>query len=35
LFGGTSEKSNEIIRDILSSGTSSTNSTLSLSLMVE
>lgn len=34
-IGGTSEQSNEAIRDILSTGSSSTNSTLSLSLMVE
>jgi type II secretory pathway component GspD/PulD (secretin) len=34
-IGGTSEKSNEVIRDILSYGSSSANSTLSLSLMVE
>jgi len=34
-IGGTSEKSNEAIRAILSTGSSSTNSTLSLSLMVE
>jgi len=34
-FGGTSEQSNEVFRDILSYGSSSTNSTLSLSLMVE
>jgi len=34
-FGGSSEQSNEVIRDILSYGSSSTNSTLSLSLMVE
>ena len=32
---GTSEQSNEVIRDILSTGSSSTNSTLSLSLKVE
>jgi type II secretory pathway component GspD/PulD (secretin) len=34
-IGGTSEQSNEVFRDILSYGSSSTNSTLSLSLMVE
>jgi len=34
-IGGSSEQSNEVIRDILSSGSSSTNSTLSLSLKVE
>jgi type II secretory pathway component GspD/PulD (secretin) len=34
-IGGTSAQSNEAIRDILSTGSSSTNSTLSLSLMVE
>ncbi len=34
-IGGSSEQSNEVFRDILSYGTSSTNSTLSLSLMVE
>jgi type II secretory pathway component GspD/PulD (secretin) len=34
-FGGTSEQSNEVFRDILSYGSSSTNSSLSLSLMVE
>lgn len=34
-IGGTSEQSNEVIRDILSSGSSSTNSTLSMSLKVE
>ena len=34
-IGGTSEQSNEAIRDILSTGSSSSNSTLSLSLMVE
>jgi type II secretory pathway component GspD/PulD (secretin) len=34
-FGGSSEQSNEVFRDILSYGSSSTNSTLSLSLMVE
>jgi len=34
-FGGMSEQSNEVFRDILSYGSSSTNSTLSLSLMVE
>jgi len=34
-FGGSSEQSNEVIRDILSYGSSSTNSSLSLSLMVE
>jgi len=34
-IGGTSEQSNEVFRDILSCGSSSTNSTLSLSLMVE
>jgi type II secretory pathway component GspD/PulD (secretin) len=34
-FGGSSEQSNEVIRNILSYGSSSTNSTLSLSLMVE
>jgi hypothetical protein len=34
-FGGSSEQGNEVIRDILSYGSSSTNSTLSLSLMVE
>ncbi len=33
-IGGTSEQSNEVFRDILSYG-SSTNSTLSFSLMVE
>lgn len=34
-IGGTSEQGNEVFRDILSYGSSSTNSTLSLSLMVE
>ncbi len=34
-IGGTNEQSNEAIRDILSTGSSSSNSTLSLSLMVE
>jgi len=34
-IGGTSEQSNEVFRDILSYGSSSSNSTLSLSLMVE
>jgi type II secretory pathway component GspD/PulD (secretin) len=34
-FGGSSEQSNEVFRDILSYGSSSTNSSLSLSLMVE
>jgi len=34
-IGGTSEQSNEVIRDILSTGSSSTNSTLSLSLKVD
>jgi type II secretory pathway component GspD/PulD (secretin) len=34
-IAGTSEQSNEVIRDILSTGSSSTNSTLSLSLKVE
>ncbi len=34
-IGGTSEQSNEVFRDILSYGSSATNSTLSLSLMVE
>jgi len=34
-IGGTSEQSNEVFREILSCGSSSTNSTLSLSLMVE
>jgi type II secretory pathway component GspD/PulD (secretin) len=34
-FGGTSAQSNEVIRDILSYGSSTTNSSLSLSLMVE
>jgi type II secretory pathway component GspD/PulD (secretin) len=34
-IGGTSTQSNEVFRDILSYGSSSTNSTLSLSLMVE
>jgi type II secretory pathway component GspD/PulD (secretin) len=34
-IAGTSEQSNEVIRDILSTGSSSTNSTLSLSLEVE
>ena len=34
-IGETSEKSNEVIRDILSIGSSATSSTLSLSLMVE
>jgi len=34
-FGGSSEQSNEVFRDILSYGSTSTNSTLSLSLMVE
>jgi type II secretory pathway component GspD/PulD (secretin) len=34
-IGGTSAQSNEVFRDILSYGSSSTNSTLSLSLMVE
>jgi len=34
-FSGTSAQSNEAIRDILSYGSSSTNSTLALSLMVE
>jgi type II secretory pathway component GspD/PulD (secretin) len=34
-FGGSSEQSNEVIRNILYYGSSSTNSTLSLSLMVE
>lgn len=34
-IGGTSEQSNEAIRAILSTGSSSLNSTLSLSLMVE
>ncbi|MCJ7662804.1 MAG: hypothetical protein MUO24_01035 [Desulfobacterales bacterium] len=34
-IGGTSEQSNEVFRDILSYGSSSTNSSLSLSLMVE
>jgi type II secretory pathway component GspD/PulD (secretin) len=34
-IGGSSEQSNEVFRDILSYGSSSTNSTLSLSLMVE
>jgi type II secretory pathway component GspD/PulD (secretin) len=35
IIGGTSEQSKEVFRDILSYGSSSTNSTLSLSLMVE
>jgi type II secretory pathway component GspD/PulD (secretin) len=35
IIGGTSEQSNEVFRDILSYGSSTTNSTLSLSLMVE
>jgi type II secretory pathway component GspD/PulD (secretin) len=35
IIGGTSAQSNEVFRDILSYGSSSTNSTLSLSLMVE
>jgi len=34
-IGGASEQSNEVFRDILSYGSSSTNSSLSLSLMVE
>jgi len=34
-IGGSSEQSNEVFRDILSYGSSTTNSTLSLSLMVE
>jgi type II secretory pathway component GspD/PulD (secretin) len=34
-IAGTSEQSNEVIRDILSTGSSSTNSMLSLSLKVE
>jgi type II secretory pathway component GspD/PulD (secretin) len=34
-IGGSSEQSNEVFRDILSYGSSSTNSSLSLSLMVE
>lgn len=34
-IGGSSEQSDEVIRDILASGSSSTNSTLSLSLKVE
>ena len=34
-IGGTSEQSNEAVRAILSTGSSSSNSTLSLSLMVE
>lgn len=34
-IAGTSEQSNEVIRDILSTGSSSTNSTLSISLKVE
>jgi type II secretory pathway component GspD/PulD (secretin) len=34
-IGGTSEQSNEVVRDILSYGSSSTNSTLTLSVMVE
>ncbi|MCJ7547721.1 MAG: hypothetical protein MUP30_13040 [Deltaproteobacteria bacterium] len=34
-FGGSSEQGNEVFRDILSYGSSSTNSSLSLSLMVE
>jgi len=34
-LAGTSEQSNEVIRDILSTGSSSANSSLSLSLMVE
>jgi type II secretory pathway component GspD/PulD (secretin) len=34
-IGGTSEQNNEVFRDILSYGYSSTNSSLSLSLMVE
>ena len=34
-IGGTSEQTNEAIRDILSTGSSSSSSTLSLSLMVE
>ena len=34
-IGGTSEQSNEVFRDILSYGSTSTNSSLSLSLMVE
>jgi type II secretory pathway component GspD/PulD (secretin) len=34
-IGGSSAQSNEVFRDILSYGSSSTNSTLSLSLMVE
>jgi hypothetical protein len=34
-IGGTSTQSNEVFRDILAYGSSSTNSTLSLSLMVE
>ena len=34
-IGATSEQSNEVIRDILSTGSSSTNSTLSVSLKVE
>jgi type II secretory pathway component GspD/PulD (secretin) len=34
-IGGTSEQSNEVFRDILSYGSISTNSSLSLSLMVE
>ena len=35
IIGGTSEQSNEVFRDILSYGSTSTNSSLSLSLMVE
>jgi type II secretory pathway component GspD/PulD (secretin) len=35
IIGGTSEQSNEVFRDILSYGSSSTSSSLSLSLMVE
>jgi hypothetical protein len=34
-MAGTSEQSSEVIRDILSTGSSSANSTLSLSLKVE
>jgi len=35
IIGGANEQSNEVFRDILSYGSSSTNSTLTLSLMVE
>ena len=34
-IGGTSEQSNAVFRDILSYGSTPTNSSLSLSLMVE